>query len=304
MVSSFFRCVFVAMIFVFAVFTSAVAQQPEVDSSVPPRLVKAGVYLSPPFVMEENGRYTGMAIELWEMLAQPLGLQTDYVRLETLGDLVDAAASVDVDVAVTNLTITRDRAERIDFTHPWFDAGLRIMINEDRGTGFRDMFQGLQASGHLRAYAWIAAVIVVATILLTLFDRRFDKNFPKRWRDGIAESFYSVMSVATSGKPVAQEPVRLGRAHLAGAVAGLWPCGSGLCDLVGHERHDDTFPQQPNPQCRGSVRAPGRRVHGLGCRTICAWRRSRRASLSALGRGSPCACFRRGGGGPRGRTRA
>src|SRR5690606_11311364 len=46
-----------------------------------------------------------------------------------------------------------------DFTHPWFDAGLRIMINEDRGTGFRDMFQGLQASGHLRAYAWIAAVI-------------------------------------------------------------------------------------------------------------------------------------------------
>ncbi|WP_374786296.1 substrate-binding periplasmic protein, partial [Paenochrobactrum gallinarii] len=39
----------------------------------------------------------------------------------------------------------------------------------------------------------------------TLFDRQFDKNFPRSWRDGIAESFYTVMSVATSGKPAARK---------------------------------------------------------------------------------------------------
>src|SRR5690606_31355508 len=115
-------------------------------------------------------------------------------------DLVDATASGEINVAVTNMTVTRERVERIDFTHPWFDAGQKIMISEAGSGGFGDVIGGLQQSGHLVAYAWIALVIVVATLLLTLFDRRFDKDFPRSWREGIAESFYTVMSVATSGK--------------------------------------------------------------------------------------------------------
>lgn len=180
-----------------------------------PEPVAVGLYLSPPFVMEEGGRFTGMAIELWEALAAGLGVEAEYVEHETLRELVDAVAAGGVDVAVTNLTVTRDRAERIDFTHPWFDAGLRIMIDEDRGAGFRDVLAGLRDSGHLRAYAWIAAVIVAATVLLTLFDRRFDRDFPRRWRDGVAESFHTVMSVATSGRPPS-------RKNLFGWIGRIW----------------------------------------------------------------------------------
>jgi polar amino acid transport system substrate-binding protein len=57
----------------------------------------------------------------------------------------------------------------------------------------------LKQSGHLRIYAWIAVLIVVATIVLTLIDRRWHPEFPEKWREGFAESFYHVMSVATSG---------------------------------------------------------------------------------------------------------
>lgn len=157
--------------------------------------------------MQEDGQFSGMAIELWEQLAGALDLDAEYVEVETLRELVDATVAGQVDVAVTNLTITQDRAQRIDFTHPWFDAGLRIMVNEDRGAGFWDLVRGLQESGHLRAYAWIGAIILAATILLTLFDRRFDTGFPRRWRDGLAESFHTVMSVATSGRPPSRKNV-------------------------------------------------------------------------------------------------
>jgi polar amino acid transport system substrate-binding protein len=184
------------------------------DAPVNPQPLKVGLYLSPPFVMEEDGRYTGMAIELWEAIASDLALQSEYEVLPTIRALVQATSAGDLDVAVTNLTITQSRAERIDFTHPWYDAGLRIMINEDRGTGFWDVVTGLQESGYLRAYAWLALVIVAATILLTLFDRRFDKDFPQRWRDGIAESFFSVMSIATSG--------RAARKNLFGWAGRIW----------------------------------------------------------------------------------
>jgi polar amino acid transport system substrate-binding protein len=184
-----------------------------------------GVYVSPPFVMQAEGGYAGMAVDLWEDVAGHLGLDFAYREFGTFGELVSAAESGAVDVAVTNLTITRDRAERIEFTHPWFDAGLRLLVHDDAGTSFNSLIRGLSDSGHLRAYAWIAIVIVFATIVLTLFDRRFDKNFPQRWPDGLAESFYIVMSVATSGRPPS-------RKNLFGWVGRVWQALWLMCGVA------------------------------------------------------------------------
>ncbi len=179
-----------------------------------PDRVTVGVHISPPFVMKDGDGYTGMAFDLWEEITDGLNVETEYVVVPTVKELVDKTASGEIDAAVTNLTINKRRAERIDFTQPWFDGGLRIMIDESHGAGFWAMVRGLNDAGYLRAYAWIAFVIVIATLLLTLFDRRFDKDFPPRWREGIADSFYTVMSVATTG--------RMSRKNLFGWVGRIW----------------------------------------------------------------------------------
>lgn len=164
-----------------------------------------GVYVHPPFVLVENGEFHGMAIDLWEWLANQRGLESEYVEFNNVGDLVEATEAGEIDVAVTNLTVSKGRVERIDFTHSWFDAGQRIMVSDEGSAGLGAVIAGLRESGHLRAYAWIAFVVVIATFLVTLFDRHFDEDFPRRWRNGIAESFYTVMSVATSGKPASRK---------------------------------------------------------------------------------------------------
>ncbi|TPK93846.1 MULTISPECIES: transporter substrate-binding domain-containing protein [unclassified Mesorhizobium] len=187
---------------------AAHAQQPSAPLNV-------GVFVNPPFVMKNGGRLTGMAVDLWEDLAPKLGRQYRYVEFQTVHDLVEATASGKVDVAVTNLTINQSRAERVDFTQPWFDGGMRIMTGTDQGKGFGNLIEGLSDAGFLKAYVWIGLIIVAATVLLTFFDRRFDAAFPKRWRDGIAESFYTVMSVATSGKPPS-------RKNLFGWIGRIW----------------------------------------------------------------------------------
>lgn len=178
------------------------------------QVVRVGLYLSPPFVIQKNGHFTGMSVELWESLIDAQGLQSEYRVFPTVRALIDATANGDIDVAVTNLTITQGRAQQIDFTYPWFDAGLRIMVNEHQSTGFLEIVAGLRDSGFLRAYAWLAFVVVAATILLTLFDRKFDPDFPRRWRDGVAESFFSIMSVV-GGKPS-------GRRNVFGWVGRIW----------------------------------------------------------------------------------
>lgn len=173
------------------------------DTQVAPpadRNIVVGYHISPPFVMRDSdGNLGGMAVDLWNKVAGELGYTASYRDYPTVSGLLDATQADDIDIAVGNISITEDRAARIDFTQPWFDAGLRIMIDREGTTGLGDVWDGLWEAGYVGVYGWIIALILLATIGLTFFDRRFDKNFPKRWRDGIAESFYAVMLVATKG---------------------------------------------------------------------------------------------------------
>ncbi|WP_224814742.1 transporter substrate-binding domain-containing protein [Hasllibacter sp. MH4015] len=179
--------------------TRAIGQQGDTPLTV-------GIYESPPFVMyPDDQSQEGLAIDLWNELADRLERESTFVRFETFGDLTRAVESGQIDVAVTNLTITEDRHARMDFTQPWFDAGLRIMVMDEGATGLRALINGLADAGHLRAYGWLALVILIATFAFTVFDRRFDKDFHPRWRDGMAHSFYSVMQIATSGKMAARK---------------------------------------------------------------------------------------------------
>ncbi len=206
---------------VFAWAQNAEAQSNEAGST---RSVNVGVYVSPPFVSEQAGNYDGMAIDLWEIIAGKLGLATHYVAYPTLRELVEATRDGEVDAAVTNLTITHKRAAVISYTQPWYDAGLRLMVPEEGSAGFRSVVAGLSNAGHLRAYAWLAFVIVLSTILVTLFDRKFDRDFPSRWREGFAESFYQVMSVATSG--------RTSRKNLFGWKGRIWSAVWMVCGVA------------------------------------------------------------------------
>lgn len=180
--------------------------------------VTVGYFVNPPFVMKDGDTLSGMAIELWEKLALTGNLASDYREFPTIRALLNAAARGEVDVAVANLTITRDRAERVDFSHPWFDSGLRLMIKGNPHPDFWEMMFGLKDTGHLRVYLGLAAVIFAATLLLTLFDRRFDKEFPRSWTHGLAESFHAVVGVAMTGRVVRKNVLgALGR-----FMAALW----------------------------------------------------------------------------------
>ncbi|MDX3927462.1 MAG: transporter substrate-binding domain-containing protein [Shinella sp.] len=199
------------------------------NEASPSQPLSVGVYVSPPFVIKDGAHYSGMAIELWEATARPLGLTYAYREYPTFEALIAATERGEVTAAVSNLTITKDRVERITFSQPWYDAGLRIMVAESEDAGFWQVIGGLERAGHLRAVAWLAFIVVIATLVLALFYRRFDKGFPRSWHEGLAESFYEVMSVATSGKVT--RPNALG--WLGRISGGVWMvCGVAVIAYV------------------------------------------------------------------------
>ncbi len=168
--------------------------------AVAPTPVKIGVFVAPPFVMKSGDTYSGFTFDLWQQIATDLNLTVEMQQVDTIAQLLDMVRDRKVDVAVANLSITAARYAAMDFSQPYFDSGLRIMIDESRHMGgMSALMDGLEKSGHLRVYAWIGVLMIVATVVLTLVDRRFHPEFPEKWGEGLAESFYHVMSVVTSG---------------------------------------------------------------------------------------------------------
>ena len=81
------------------------------EEQVTLRKMKVGVFISPPFVMaEENNTYSGMAIDLWKEVESELNVVSQYVNYNSLEKLLSAIQAKEIDIAVTNLTVTYDRA--------------------------------------------------------------------------------------------------------------------------------------------------------------------------------------------------
>jgi polar amino acid transport system substrate-binding protein len=184
----------------------------------------------PPFVTVGPNGYTGMSIDLWQDVADKLGLSYRYQLMPDFKSLLASIAAGKTDVIISDVTITKDRLRRMDFTQPWLDSGLRVMIDQSRHQGMWALLRELWVSGHVRVYLWIAGLILLATAVLTLLDRHFDEEFPREWGRGLAESLYHVMSIATSGKASSHKQMfgSFGR-----VFAAIWMvCGLGVVAYV------------------------------------------------------------------------
>ncbi|MEI6322865.1 MAG: transporter substrate-binding domain-containing protein [bacterium] len=164
------------------------------------RKLVVGVYINQPFAYQNKEGYQGFCIDLWKEIAANLNLQFEFVPYATVSEVLNAAGQNKVDVALGNISITSDRLKIADFSQPYLQGGLQIMVDEKRAASWQRLWNGLRDSGHLKIFGIGIAVILIGTLLLTFGERRWNKEFHPDWPNGMAESFYHVMSIAMTGK--------------------------------------------------------------------------------------------------------
>lgn len=92
---------------------------PENDSSAPVLTVGVAANREPMcFVL--GGGYGGVDIELIKRIAYELGMRTEF-RDMNFSSLIPALENGKVDVVVSNIVYTEERANIVDFTQPYFD---------------------------------------------------------------------------------------------------------------------------------------------------------------------------------------
>lgn len=81
----------------------------------------------------DDGEYTGFDIDLWAEIAKRIGVDYELKPMDFNG-LIPALTTENIDVALAAIFITSAREKQIDFSHPYFRAGLKTMVrteNED-----------------------------------------------------------------------------------------------------------------------------------------------------------------------------
>lgn len=83
-----------------------------------------------PFEFEEGGEYKGFDIDLLKEIADRLDFEYELKPMDFKG-LIPALQTGDVDMVLAGMTITDEREEVVDFSIPYYDAGLLIMVRAD-----------------------------------------------------------------------------------------------------------------------------------------------------------------------------
>ncbi len=78
----------------------------------------------------KDGKYTGFDIDLWDGIAKRMGVSYQLRPMDFNG-LIPALTTGNIDVALAAIFIKSSREKKIDFSHPYFRAGLKVMVRKE-----------------------------------------------------------------------------------------------------------------------------------------------------------------------------
>lgn len=164
------------------------------------RTIRVAVRQLPPFVEKHGDHYSGLTIELWERIAAQNGWKTEFVEVDSVNAMLDAVATGRADVAATAISVTSEREDLFDFSHPYFDAGLQIMVPADRRLSFGSLFHALTSpSLQLLFCVFLAGLLVVGTIV-ALVERKTNPDFAHFGPRAVLEgAWWGLTTAATVG---------------------------------------------------------------------------------------------------------
>lgn len=190
------------LILVVALACSALpASYAQVGAEVEPETLKVAVRVSPPFVLKDaDGSYSGLTIELWEHIAAQQNYQFSYVEAG-LESLIDGVAAGEFDVGLGAISVTAERERRIDFSLPFYNAGLGIAVPAQAEPGWWTVTKGFFSLQFLTVLLFLAGILLAAGWLLWLAERRHNRDeFSSETLPGVGAGFWwAAVTMTTVG---------------------------------------------------------------------------------------------------------
>lgn len=201
------RCI-TAIIAMLALFILSRVPIPATAQDEPLRVVTKPF---PPLVTAQGESFNGFSIEFWDAIARQLGLDYEFYEVETVGDQIAAVQNGDADAAIAGITITEEREEVIDFTFPYFDSGLQIMVTQVEISPLENALRALLSAEMMQYLSVFLLFILIIAHAMWLIERRANPNFPRGYGRGIGKALWwsTVTAIGYDDDPPRSIPGRL-----------------------------------------------------------------------------------------------
>lgn len=162
---------------------------------------------------------TGYSIDLWNEVAAQLDLDTTWVEYDTVGEVIYALSLREVDVGIAAISMTSAREEIIDFSHPYFDSGMKLMVRSSEEQSLWSTATGVLLRPRLLIPLLVFAILtIVFGHLVWLAERRSNPDFPTPYGRGSAAGMWWAFSMITVGSDANKSINR----NLGRVLSGIW----------------------------------------------------------------------------------
>lgn len=178
-------------------YSSAHAQDPTPTPSQTTPL-RVGTKQLEPFAMRQDNRWTGFSIELWEIIAEDLRLNYEWVDYQTVDELLNAVKDGQVDAAISAISMTPEREALIDFSHPHFQAGLQILVPKQEQSDLTSLAQVIFSPLLFQTIALGVIITLVIAHIIWLTERGSNPDMPTGYVRGVWEATWWAVLTLTS----------------------------------------------------------------------------------------------------------
>jgi polar amino acid transport system substrate-binding protein len=162
-----------------------------------------GTMRVPPFVRRsDDGKWSGLSIELWSQIAAELKVPFEFREYDyNFSGLLDAVERHQVDAAIAAIPVTVEGETRFDYSHPYFAAGLGIAIRAEPQRRVLATLAGFLSYQLLASVAALFGVLLFIGTFIWLLERRQNaQHFHPRPLQGIADGvWWAAVTMTTTG---------------------------------------------------------------------------------------------------------
>ena len=174
----------------------SIAPEPVTPSMQP--VLRVGVADgSQPCSYRERGSWSGMAVELWQSIADQEGIPYVLVPGETSASLLAATRRGELDVAIGCITVSPERIHNNLFTLPFQESGLGVMTKRDQLELGGSLLRALLAPDLIRLL--LAYVVLIGALTVGVWWVERDGSKPSTWTVGRKRAFALIFQVLATG---------------------------------------------------------------------------------------------------------
>lgn len=197
-----------------------IAQNPQAKANIDKNntILKVGFAGSEPFVFHEDNQWTGISPKVWEAMISEKDWQYKSFSFQNVSEAIAALEAGKIDVVVGPVSITAKRAEKVQFTQPYFQSSLSILSRVDDPTIWERIAPFFSLKLVYALFVFLVILGCVGTLLWLAERKESPEQFPKEPARGIGAGMWcAIVTMSTTGYGDIAPVTLFGR-----IVAGSW----------------------------------------------------------------------------------